>query len=83
MKTPFLARNCPRSGKILSVQICCILIVELNLCQILNFRPEFTDTLALKDSVHPIIGKIDSVQAVSNDVFASSASSFNIITGAY
>ncbi|KAL5248605.1 hypothetical protein ACHWQZ_G017698 [Mnemiopsis leidyi] len=44
-------------------------------------RPEFTDTLALKDSVHPIIGKIDSVQAVSNDVFASSASSFNIITG--
>ena len=44
-------------------------------------RPEFTDTLALKDSVHPIIGKIESVQAVSNDVFASSDSSFNLITG--
>ena len=44
-------------------------------------RPEFTDTLALKDSLHPILGKIESVEAVPNDVFASRASSFNVITG--
>lgn len=45
-------------------------------------RPEFTGTLAIKSGRHPLL---ESVQAagtlVPNDVYASEASSFQIIQG--
>lgn len=42
--------------------------------------PEFTDTLALKDAVHPI-NSLENKPFVRNDVFAYSGCSMQIITG--
>ena len=53
-----------------------------NVCMMSNYvRPEFTDTLALKSSLHPILAKIETHETIPNDVFASSQSNFMIITG--
>ncbi|KAG0047888.1 MutS protein msh4 [Gryganskiella cystojenkinii] len=44
-------------------------------------RPEFTDTLAIKQGRHPIIEKLYSTTFVPNDAYADAANSFQIITG--
>ena len=43
-------------------------------------RPEFTDTLAIKQGKHPILAKFTS-GVISNNVYASEGSNFNIVTG--
>ena len=46
-------------------------------------RPEFGDTLALKDSFHPILQKMSKDdRPIPNNVYASKETSFVIITGA-
>lgn len=53
-----------------------------NVCTTQDYvRPEFTDTLALKGARHPIREKIQNENFVSNDVYASQQSRFQIITG--
>ncbi|EGX51074.1 hypothetical protein AOL_s00054g810 [Orbilia oligospora ATCC 24927] len=44
-------------------------------------RPEFKDTLAIKDGRHPIREKIHKEKLIPNDVFASQQTRFQIITG--
>ncbi|RUS80534.1 hypothetical protein EGW08_011718, partial [Elysia chlorotica] len=43
--------------------------------------PEFTDTLAIKQGVHPILQRISTETVVANDTYASEHSNFIIITG--
>ncbi|CAK8673692.1 unnamed protein product [Clavelina lepadiformis] len=43
-------------------------------------RPEFTDTLAVKQAVHPVLTSICS-NTIPNNIYASEGSNFNIITG--
>ncbi|KAK3083385.1 hypothetical protein FSP39_021201 [Pinctada imbricata] len=51
-------------------------------CTLSNYvRPEFTDTLAIKQGRHPILEKISVEAPVPNDVYASEDSNFIIITG--
>ncbi|KAF9131365.1 MutS protein msh4 [Mortierella sp. 14UC] len=51
-------------------------------CTISDFiRPEFTDTLVIKQGRHPILEKISLSAFVSNDTYAGSANTFQIITG--
>ncbi|CAI9729270.1 homolog 4-like [Octopus vulgaris] len=47
----------------------------------LNARPEFTDTVAIKQSRHPILEKIAREPPVPNNTYASNDSNFIIITG--
>ncbi|KAF3140246.1 MutS protein msh4 [Orbilia oligospora] len=44
-------------------------------------RPEFKDTLAIKDGRHPIREKIHKEKLIPNDFFASQQTRFQIITG--
>lgn len=44
-------------------------------------RPEFTDTLVIKQGRHPIIEKLYSSTFVPNDTYADASSSFQVITG--
>ncbi|KAF9115307.1 hypothetical protein BGX27_008309 [Mortierella sp. AM989] len=44
-------------------------------------RPEFADTLVVKQGRHPIIEKLYSAPFVPNDTYAGSANTFQIITG--
>nr|XP_057947265.1 mutS protein homolog 4 isoform X4 [Doryrhamphus excisus] len=44
-------------------------------------RPEFTDTLALKQGRHPILERMAGQQLVSNNCYVSEGSNFVIITG--
>uniref|UniRef100_A0A8C2K8J9 MutS homolog 4 n=1 Tax=Cyprinus carpio TaxID=7962 RepID=A0A8C2K8J9_CYPCA len=44
-------------------------------------RPEFTDTLAIKQGRHPILERISGQQQISNDIYISEGSNFVIITG--
>ncbi|KAG0369469.1 MutS protein msh4 [Gamsiella multidivaricata] len=44
-------------------------------------RPEFTDMIVIKQGRHPIIEKLYSAPFVANDTYASSANTFQIITG--
>ncbi len=44
-------------------------------------RPEFTDTLAIKQGRHPILERISGQQPISNDIYISEGSNFVIITG--
>ncbi|KAH7049847.1 DNA mismatch repair protein Msh4 [Linnemannia elongata] len=44
-------------------------------------RPEFTDTLVIKQGRHPILEKISSTAFIPNDTYAGSANTFQIITG--
>ncbi|KAF9910598.1 MutS protein msh4 [Linnemannia zychae] len=51
-------------------------------CTISDFiRPEFTDTLVIKQGRHPILEKISISAFVPNDTYAGSANTFQIITG--
>lgn len=43
--------------------------------------PEFTDTLAIKQGVHPILQRISTQTVVANDTYASEHSNLIIITG--
>ena len=44
-------------------------------------RPEFTDTLAIKQGRHPILERISGQQPVSNNSYISDAANFVIVTG--
>ncbi|XP_030643259.1 mutS protein homolog 4 [Chanos chanos] len=44
-------------------------------------RPEFTDTLAIKQGRHPILERIAGQQPISNNTYISEAGNFVIITG--
>lgn len=44
-------------------------------------RPEFTDTLAIKQGRHPILERLAGQQPVSNNSYISDGSNFVIITG--
>ncbi|OXB54524.1 hypothetical protein ASZ78_005921 [Callipepla squamata] len=51
-------------------------------CTISDYvRPEFTDTLAIKQGWHPILEKIAMEKPVSNNVYLTEGSNFLIITG--
>uniref|UniRef100_A0A7M6DQK7 DNA mismatch repair proteins mutS family domain-containing protein n=2 Tax=Clytia hemisphaerica TaxID=252671 RepID=A0A7M6DQK7_9CNID len=60
-----------------------LLVSFAHACTLSNYvRPEFTDTLAIKEGRHPILDKISTdKQLIGNDVFASDQSNFTIITG--
>ena len=47
----------------------------------LPVRPEFTDTLAIKQGRHPILERMALQQPVSNNSYISEGSNFVIITG--
>lgn len=44
-------------------------------------RPEFTDTLAIKQGRHPILERMAQQQPVSNNTYISEGSNFVIVTG--
>ncbi|XP_032073691.1 mutS protein homolog 4 [Thamnophis elegans] len=44
-------------------------------------RPEFTDTLAIKQGWHPVLEKVHFEKPVSNDTYITEGSNFIIITG--
>lgn len=44
-------------------------------------RPEFTDTLAIKQGWHPVLEKISLEKPVANDTYITEGSNFIIITG--
>ncbi|XP_014778440.1 mutS protein homolog 4 [Octopus bimaculoides] len=53
-----------------------------HLCTLSDYtRPEFTDTVAIKQSRHPILEKIAREPPVPNNTYASNDSNFIIITG--
>lgn len=47
----------------------------------LPVRPEFTDTLAIKNGRHPILERMAGQQPVLNNSYISEGSNFVIITG--
>lgn len=47
----------------------------------LPVRPEFTNTLGIKTGRHPLREKIHKTRYVPNDVYASTESRFQIVTG--
>lgn len=47
----------------------------------LPVRPEFTDTLAIKQGRHPILERMAGQQPISNNSYISEGSNFVIITG--
>ncbi|XP_028251785.1 mutS protein homolog 4 [Parambassis ranga] len=59
-----------------------MLLSLANACTISDYvRPEFTDTLAIKQGRHPILERIAGQQSVSNNSYISEGSNFVIITG--
>lgn len=44
-------------------------------------RPEFTDTIAIKQGRHPVREKVHADRYVPNDVYATQQTRFQIITG--
>ncbi|KAF7201854.1 mutS protein homolog 4 [Nothobranchius furzeri] len=59
-----------------------MLISLANACTISDYvRPEFTDTLAIKQSRHPILERLARQQPVSNNTYITEGSNFVIITG--
>ncbi|KAJ0009058.1 hypothetical protein NQD34_016473, partial [Periophthalmus magnuspinnatus] len=59
-----------------------MLLSLANACTISDYvRPEFTDTLAIKQGRHPILKWIAGQQPVSNNTYISESSNFVIITG--
>ncbi|GAB5575192.1 mutS protein homolog 4 isoform X1 [Prionailurus iriomotensis] len=49
--------------------------------EFIKFRPEFTDTLAIKQGWHPILEKISVEKPIANNTFITEGSNFLIITG--
>ncbi|XP_036397399.1 mutS protein homolog 4 [Megalops cyprinoides] len=59
-----------------------MLLSLANACTISDYvRPEFTDTLAIKQGRHPILERISGRQPVSNNSYIAEGSNFIIITG--
>ncbi|XP_061599274.1 mutS protein homolog 4 [Cololabis saira] len=59
-----------------------MLLSLANACTISDYvRPEFTDTLAIKQGRHPILERISRQQPISNNGYISEGSNFVIITG--
>ncbi|XP_032356934.1 mutS protein homolog 4 [Etheostoma spectabile] len=59
-----------------------MLLSLANTCTISDYvRPEFTDTLAIKQGRHPILERIVGQQPISNNSYISEGSNFVIITG--
>ncbi|XP_047183332.1 mutS protein homolog 4 isoform X3 [Scophthalmus maximus] len=59
-----------------------MLLSLANACTISDYvRPEFTDTLAIKQGRHPILERLAGQQPVSNNSYISDGSNFVIITG--
>ncbi|KAM6960506.1 mutS protein homolog 4 [Aplochiton taeniatus] len=59
-----------------------MLLSLANACTISDYvRPEFTDTLAIKQGRHPILERIAGQEPVSNNSYISQGSNFVIITG--
>ncbi|KAJ8290497.1 hypothetical protein GJAV_G00013640 [Gymnothorax javanicus] len=59
-----------------------MLLSLANACTVSDYvRPEFTDTLAIKQGRHPILERISGQQPVSNNSYISEGSNFVIVTG--
>uniref|UniRef100_H2MNA4 MutS homolog 4 n=1 Tax=Oryzias latipes TaxID=8090 RepID=H2MNA4_ORYLA len=59
-----------------------MLLSLANACTISDYvRPEFTDTLAIKQGRHPILERMARQQPTSNNAYISEGSNFVIITG--
>ncbi|XP_061700348.1 mutS protein homolog 4 [Syngnathoides biaculeatus] len=59
-----------------------MLLSLANVCTLSNYvRPEFTDTLAIKQGRHPVLEQMPGQQFVSNDCYVSEGSNFVCITG--
>ncbi|CAG5866394.1 unnamed protein product, partial [Menidia menidia] len=59
-----------------------MLLSLANVCTLSDYvRPEFTDTMAIKQGRHPILERIALQQPVSNNSYISEGSNFVIITG--
>ncbi|XP_019721070.1 mutS protein homolog 4 [Hippocampus comes] len=59
-----------------------MLLSLANACTLSDYvRPEFTDTLAIKQGRHPILERMPGQQLVSNNCYVSEGSNFVIITG--
>ena len=59
-----------------------MLVAFAHACTISEYvRPEFTDTLAIKQGRHPILEKIGIETPVPNNAYASEGCNFQIITG--
>ncbi|XP_049595657.1 mutS protein homolog 4 [Syngnathus scovelli] len=59
-----------------------MLLSLANACTLSDYvRPEFTDTLAIKQGRHPILERMPGQQLVSNNCYISEGSNFVIITG--
>lgn len=54
---------------------------SLNTPSLILVRPEFTDTLAIKNGRHPILERIGRQEPVSNNTYISEGSNFIILTG--
>ncbi|KAF9915240.1 MutS protein msh4 [Lobosporangium transversale] len=53
-----------------------------HLCTVRNYvRPDFADTLVIKQGRHPVVEKIHSTHFVPNDTYVSAANTFQIISG--
>ena len=59
-----------------------MLVAFAHSCTVSEYvRPEFTDTLAIKQGRHPILEKISMENSVPNNAYASEGCNFLIITG--
>ncbi|XP_063795122.1 mutS protein homolog 4 isoform X3 [Pseudophryne corroboree] len=59
-----------------------MLLSFANVCTLSDYvRPEFTDTMAIKQGWHPILENIALGKPVANDTFISEGSNFIILTG--
>ncbi|KAM9324666.1 mutS protein homolog 4 [Gastrophryne carolinensis] len=59
-----------------------MLVSLAGVCTLSDYvRPEFTDTMAIKQGWHPILEKIALSKPVPNDTFLSEGSNFIILTG--
>lgn len=67
------------TNKYQQIKVFLVVVALFLLC--LPVRPEFTDTLAIKQGRHPILERIAGQQPVSNNSYISEGSNFVIITG--
>ncbi|XP_068095301.1 mutS protein homolog 4 isoform X2 [Hyperolius riggenbachi] len=59
-----------------------MLLSLASVCTLSDYvRPEFTDTMAIKQGWHPILEKISLSKPVPNDTFLSEGSNFIVLTG--
>ncbi|XP_063952097.1 mutS protein homolog 4-like [Lytechinus pictus] len=65
----------------------CVSVIDMlvsfaHTCTLSDYvRPDFTDTLAIKQAKHPILDKISYDPPIPNNIYASEESNFLIITG--